>query len=166
MSSQGYFTPVPLLSFAVSTVGGQDPHVRCNCKTAMVTPIPASVRAPLKAPQWALRGHPTGPPCRRPLRIGSRPSGRPHDERPPLHGDRTPPLTASRLRALRRAHARPPASLCPRAAAPRGLLLHGAAWRGGSCLGGLGAAAEAEEEIDLVLTIAPIKCLRPRAGEA
>ena len=31
--------------------------------------------------------------------------------------------------------------------------------------GGLGAAAEAEEEVDLVLTIAPIRCLRPRAGE-
>ena len=132
--------------------GHRDPH--------------APVRAPLKrtmvGPAWL----PTGPPRRRPLRGGSLPSGRPHDERPPLHGDRTPPLTASRLRALRRAHARPPASLCPRPAAPRGLLLHGAAWRGGSCLGGLGAAAEAEEEIDLVLTIAPIKCLRPRAGEA
>ena len=76
-----------------------------------------------------------------------------HATKHPLHHMRKRPL-------------RPPASLCPRAAAPRGLLLHGAAWRGGSCLGGLGAAAEAEEEIDLVLTIAPIKCLRPRAGEA
>ena len=29
-----------------------------------------------------------------------------------------------------------------------------------------GAAAEAEEEVDLVLTLAPITVLRPRAGEA
>ena len=126
----------------------------------------APVRAPLKrtmvGPAWL----PTGPPRRRPLRGGSRPSGRPHDERPPLHGDRTPPPTPSRLHALRRAHARPPASLCLLAAAPRGLLLHGAARRGGSCLGRLGAAVEAEEEIDMVLTIAPIRCLRARAGEA
>ena len=57
-------------------------------------------------------------------------------------------------------------SLCPRAAASRGLLLHGAVWRGGSFLGRLGEAAEAEEEVDLVLTIAPIKVLRPRAGKA
>ena len=142
-------------------------RITAHCNTRACDTDPRiHPHAPLKAPQGELRGYLTSPHPRHPLRVGSQPSGRPHDERPPLHGDRTPPLTASRLRALRRAHARPPASLCPRAAAPRGLLLHGAAWRGGSCLGGLGAAAEAEEEIDLVLTIAPIKCLRPRAGEA
>ena len=76
------------------------------------TPIPTSVRAPLKAPHWALRGYPTGPPRRHPLRGGLRPSGRPHDERPPLHGDRTPSEEPSYLHALRArplAHKRPPA---------------------------------------------------------
>ena len=62
-------------------------------------------------------------------------------------------------------HARSPTSdaLPATSGPPRGPL-HGAAWRVGSCLGGLGEAAEAEEEVDLVMTFAPIKGLRPRAG--
>ena len=130
------------------------------------TPIPTSVRAPLKAPHWALRGYPTGPPRRHPLRGGLRPSGRP---------PRRAAASARRPHALRRAlipacaacaPARPQATPCPRPAAPRDLTLLEAARRDGSCLVGLGEAAEAEEEVDLVLTIAPIKVLRPRAGEA
>ena len=87
-------------------------RITAHCNTRACDTDPRiHPHAPLKAPQGELRGYLTSPHPRHPLRVGSRPSGRPHDERPPLHGDRTPPLTPSRLRALRRAHARPPEPL-------------------------------------------------------
>ena len=76
-----------ILHFSLAREGSTQSTAPGSTATpAHATPIPASVHAPLTAPQWGLRGCPTGPPCRRPLRVGSQLSSRPHDERPPLHG--------------------------------------------------------------------------------
>ena len=93
--------------FRIDFKGGS-PQCECNTR-ACDTSIPACVHAPLTAPQWGLRGYFTGPPCRRPLRVSSQPSGRSHDERPPLHGRPHASAEPSRLYALRRALARPSA---------------------------------------------------------
>lgn len=78
-----------------------------------------------------------------------------HRRHPPL----CPPLCACGPRTRARPHPQPAACGLPRPPAQRLTVARR------QDLGELSEAAEAEEEVDLELTLAPIRCLRARAGE-